>query len=73
MTLYQLHLSFGVEQYEWVIAFGETGRSAEEDILLQGVIPAVTSRTESNRYKQSGCLVFSPMFERRTSRIQVGF
>jgi hypothetical protein len=32
-----------------MIAFGENGRDAEEDILLQGVIPAVTSRTENNR------------------------
>ena len=49
----QLHLSFSVERYERKIAFGETGWNAEEDILLQGVIPAVTSRAENNRYKQS--------------------
>jgi hypothetical protein len=35
-------------------AFVETGRNAEEDILLQGVIPTVTLTTENNRYKLCG-------------------
>jgi len=51
-------------------AFVETERNAEEDILLQGFIPTVTSTNENNRYKQSGWVVFPPIFERRTSKIQ---